>query len=107
MAMKPNLYLFAKPCLPKPRRRQVRVYDPIAVSRLRGRSHFDVAEARSDHKNIPSAFCGSAVNQDRSFQINNAILRKRQENGIVPKCIKNLRMNNLTNPSVRPEPVKG
>ena len=33
--------------------RRVGVYDPIAVSRLRGRSHFVAAKARLDHKERP------------------------------------------------------
>jgi hypothetical protein len=39
------------------------VFDPIAVSRLRGRSRYGAAKARLDQKKPPlSDLCGSAVN---------------------------------------------
>jgi hypothetical protein len=45
--------------------RRVEVYDPIVVSRLRGRSHFVAAKARLGHKgNSLGVLRDSAVNLD-------------------------------------------
>jgi hypothetical protein len=50
---------FPKACLPAGRDG---VFDPIAVSRLRGRSRYGAAKARLDQKKTPlSDLCGSAV----------------------------------------------